>query len=267
MFYDLIVGGISGVISRTLTAPLELYKIQEQNKYMPNSTIRATIRKEGIIGLWKGNYVNCLRIFPQMAINFSVYKFSINNICIYLPDKYCYMKTFIGGAIAGIISMTVIYPLENIRSRLSLQTKRSHYSGIYDVFKKTPTRELYNGLKMSLLGFGPYTALNYMFYNSFKQMTHEHFGLSGQIANLVCGGLAGLSAVTFTYPTDLIRRRLQLQGFDTSVPKYNGIIDCVTKIYRTNGIGELYRGLIPCYIKIFPAVALQFWTMETLKGL
>jgi hypothetical protein len=76
-----------------------------------------------------------------------------------------------------------------------------------------------------------------------------------------------MTAVTFTYPTDLIRRRLQLQGFDISVPKYNGILDCITKIYRTNGIGGLYRGLVPCYIKIFPAVALQFWTMELLKGL
>ena len=41
--------------------------------------------------------------------------------------------------------------------------------------------------------------------------------------NLFAGGFAGMSAVSYTYPTDLIRRRLQLQGFDKTVPKYNGI--------------------------------------------
>ena len=33
---DMMIGGIAGVISRTLTAPLELNKIQQQNYFMKN---------------------------------------------------------------------------------------------------------------------------------------------------------------------------------------------------------------------------------------
>jgi len=40
MLIDLVIGGLSGVISRTLTAPLELYKIQRQNAFIPNSTTK-----------------------------------------------------------------------------------------------------------------------------------------------------------------------------------------------------------------------------------
>ncbi len=70
---DLLIGGMSGIISRTLTAPLELWKIQKQNYFMPNSTIKDVVKKEGIRYLWKGNFTNCVRIFPQYSVNFAVY--------------------------------------------------------------------------------------------------------------------------------------------------------------------------------------------------
>ncbi len=268
---NMTIGGLSGVISRTATAPLELQKIQQQNRYMPNSTLRDVIREEGIRGLWKGNYVNSIRIFPQSAINFACYQFTKSyffNCSFLTPIKNnIVFLNFLSGTIAGLVSMTAIYPLENIRSRLSLQTNKNHYNGIIDVFRKTPTKQLYNGLKMSLIGFAPYNALNFMFYGLLKSNTYfESYKISNPlIYQLVCGGLAGTLAVSFTYPSDLIRRRLQLQGFDTIVPKYNGIIDCVQKIYRhEGGIHALYKGLGACYIKIFPAIAIQFWAMEML---
>ena len=43
---DLLIGGIAGIISRTATAPLELYKIQQQNNYLKNSTIKNVLNKE-----------------------------------------------------------------------------------------------------------------------------------------------------------------------------------------------------------------------------
>ena len=76
-----------------------------------------------------------------------------------------------------------------------------------------------------------------------------------------------MSAVSITYPTDLVRRRLQLQGFDKSVPKYAGMIDCVKKIVAKDGMLGLYRGLGACYIKIFPTLAVQFWTIDTARYL
>ena len=53
---DLLIGGLSGIISRTVTAPLELWKMQRQNFFIPNSTFRDVLQKEGFRYLWKGNY-------------------------------------------------------------------------------------------------------------------------------------------------------------------------------------------------------------------
>ncbi len=71
---DLLTGGLSAIISRTATAPLELFKIQRQNSFIPFSTLRAVLQREGLSYLWKGNGTNCLRAFPQFAISYAVYE-------------------------------------------------------------------------------------------------------------------------------------------------------------------------------------------------
>lgn len=262
----MLIGGTAGIISRTFTAPLELKKIQQQNRFMPNTTLWEVVQKEGIFGLWKGNFVNCVRIFPQMAINYGVYQYTRTMFQtqnrITNPDTI----NFLSGTVSGFVSMTIIYPMETIRTRFSLQTNKDHYRGMTDILKKTSMRELYNGLRMSLIGFAPYNALNFMFYDMNKRMFEPIKHKNEILYKIMTGGMAGSMAVTLTYPTDLIRRRLQLQGgFDEKVPKYNGILDCIKKIYKTEGIQGMYRGLVPCYIKIFPSVAIQFWCIDILK--
>ena len=75
-----------------------------------------------------------------------------------------------------------------------------------------------------------------------------------------------MSAVRITYPTDLIRRRLQLKGVDSYVPTYHGMMDCIRKIYASEGVKGFYRGLGICYVKLFPSMAIQFSVMEYLKA-
>ena len=121
-------GSVSSAVSKTLTAPIELWRIQRQNPFIPNSTIRDVLKKEGIRYLWKGNYVNLVKGTPQYTLNYMIFK-EINKD---INNK------LISGASSGCISMSLIYPLETTRSYLSLQTNKSKYNGIIDVFRKTP---------------------------------------------------------------------------------------------------------------------------------
>lgn len=147
----MVVGGIAGVISRTITAPIELYKIQRQNSYMENATIKDVLKNEGICGLWKGNLTNVIRIFPQTGINYMIYKsvyeskllknkfdnYNYNHNHNHKNDSY---RQMISGMMGGIISTVCIYPLETIRSRLSLQTNNNHYNGIMDANKENESK-------------------------------------------------------------------------------------------------------------------------------
>jgi hypothetical protein len=265
MLADLLSGGLSGIVSRTATAPIELYKIQRQNPYMPHSTLRDVLHKEGFLYLWKGNGTNCLRVFPQFGINYAVYRAVESNIPVEVFSSQ-ELRRLISGGISGSVAMTCIYPLETIRSRLTLQTQRGHYTGVVDALRKTPLRDLYGGLRMSIYGFGPFNALNFMYYYQYKLLLGT-LGVAPSTTNFLSGGLAGISALSVTYPTDLIRRRLQMQGFDKAVPQYNGIIDCARKIIHQEGIMGLYRGLGAGYLKVFPTLAIQFWSMELFSGM
>jgi len=263
MLIDLIIGGLSGVISRTITAPLELYKFQRQNSFIPNSTIRDVLKKEGVRNLWKGNGTNCLRVFPQTAINYGIFEFCKQNVFNDIENDK--IKNLMSGGVGGGISIMCTYPLETIRSRLSLQTKNSHYNGFLDAYRTIPTRDLFKGLRMSILGFAPFTALSFSAYFTYREYLESQVQWNSDIIKVISGGMAGITAITITYPTDLIRRRLQLQNFDKSVPKYSGILDCIRKINRVEGVRGLYRGLTATYIKLFPTIGIQFLVMERLN--
>ena len=256
---DLLIGGMVGAISRTLTAPLELYKIQKQNKFIQHS-VSSVLQKEGLRYLWKGNLTNILRIAPQMSLNYSIYKSCQQQF----TEKTSFSTEIINllsGAISGSISITAIYPFETIRTRLSLQTKKQQYTGIIDVIKKTKFPELYGGLRMSLIGFTPYNALHFMFYQKYLSEL-QTIELSNTYCYLLAGGFSGISALSITYPSDLIRRRLQLQNMNSTIPKYTGIMDVIKKIIQETGVRGLYHGLLPSYCKIFPTIAIQFYLFE-----
>ena len=79
------------------------------------------------------------------------------------------------------------------------------------------------------------------------------------------GGLASIMALTITYPTDLMRRRLQLQGYDKSVPIYKNTFDCFRKIYKYEGIRGFYRGLHANYVKSFGQWSIYFYILDHLN--
>ena len=74
MITDLLIGGIGGIVSRSDVAPIELNRLQMQNRFIPNSTLRDVYKKEGLRYFWKGNGTNCVRVFPQLSINYAVFR-------------------------------------------------------------------------------------------------------------------------------------------------------------------------------------------------
>ncbi len=87
------------------------------------------------------------------------------------------------------------------------------------------------------------------------------------LINLCLGATAGFAAAATTYPTDLIRRRMQLQGMSGShdLPVYTSTWNCITETVRTEGVRGMYKGLVPCFLKVVPSMAIAFTTYEFLR--
>ena len=80
----LVCGGIAGVVSRTATAPFDrvkvLLQVQGQQKVVGSSQnlgIRKMFKamiEEGFFTMWRGNTINCLKIFPENAMRCFVFE-------------------------------------------------------------------------------------------------------------------------------------------------------------------------------------------------
>jgi len=125
-----IAGGCAGAASRTVVSPLERLKIIQQVQSR-NSTqqyrgvyqsLRRMWREEGFRGYMRGNGINCLRIVPYSAVQFTTYEQLKKWFTKHGTKELDTPKRLASGALAGITSVCSTYPLDLIRSRLSIAT-------------------------------------------------------------------------------------------------------------------------------------------------
>jgi hypothetical protein len=82
------------------------------------------IREEGFKAFWKGNLTSILHRFPYSDINFSVYEMSKKVIVKKMnTKKETPTVRFICGAISGAAACIACYPLDLIRTRLTVMQK------------------------------------------------------------------------------------------------------------------------------------------------
>lgn len=303
---SLIAGGVAGGVSRSAVAPLERIKIllQVQNPFNPKYSgtiqgLKSIWGSEGIRGFFKGNGTNCARIIPNSAVKFFSYEEASRMILWAYrketgqPDAELTPVLRLGaGATAGIIAMSATYPMDMVRGRLTVQSEGSpnRYRGMFHAFRtiihEEGARALYKGWLPSVIGVVPYVGLNFAVYESLKDWILKHPQWQPDdgadlhvLTKLGCGAAAGTVGQTVAYPLDVIRRRLQMVGWKSASPiitpdgqvkqpmQYTGMVDAFRKTVKYEGVGALYKGLVPNSVKVVPSIALAFVTYELMKDL
>ncbi|KAI9503830.1 hypothetical protein GGI25_005920 [Coemansia spiralis] len=88
--------------------------------------------------------------------------------------------------------------------------------------------------------------------------------------SLIAGTVAGAVEGAITYPTELVKTKMQLQGSQQYILQggqlYNGAIDCARTTVRTQGISGLYRGLTPMLVGNAAKAGVRFLTYDTVKN-
>ena len=102
-------------------------------------------------------------------------------------------------------------------------------SSIVNIFKTEGVFGLYKGWLTTLAGLAPYVAFKMACFDLFKPLViPDASSAYFSIANMCLGAVSGTFGVTITYPTDLLRRRMQLR--DATTP-YNSILQLMRHIY------------------------------------
>ena len=86
------------------------------------------VETEGPTSLFKGNWTNCLRIAPFQAIEFFMFDF-YKSLAYNLPINQT-TQYLISGALAGMTSSLVVYPLDLTKTLLAVNTDKINQMGI-----------------------------------------------------------------------------------------------------------------------------------------
>ncbi|KAL4423143.1 hypothetical protein ABPG77_007796 [Micractinium sp. CCAP 211/92] len=80
------------------------------------------------------------------------------------------------------------------------------------------------------------------------------------------GALSKLAASVATYPSQVLRSRLQ-QRMDARALRYTGVGDVIKKTLQREGVGGFYKGLVPNVLRVMPQSALTFLVYESVMRL
>ena len=214
MVLQLVAGGVSGAVTKTATSPLEVCKLRLQLQGMSGEpdkykgivqTLRVILKEEGVYGWFKGNGANVLRVVPVYALKFA-FNDTFKNLFKQPGKPLTNWELMASGTLAGLFQQIMTYPLETIRTRLSLASHMSNvqYKGIIDAFRGTIKHEgvqgLYKGLGPTILSGSPYVGLQMTTYEILVvNMPPVDSPALRELYKLGSGALAGFVAQTITY--------------------------------------------------------------------
>merc|ERR1711970_346714 len=268
---DFLAGGVSGAVSKTLTAPIERVKLviqtQDANPKIKSGEVpRYTgigncfsriMSEQGMGAFWRGNGTNIIRYFPTQAFNLA-FKDSIKNMFPRFNKKTEFFSFFAtqlaSGGLAGALSLTIVYPLDYARTRLAsdVGSGKKQFNGLVDCLKKTASgpggfMSLYNGYGPSVAGIVAYRGAQFglndtiMSFNPYA----KDFGFVAVVSKFIVAQIAVTASGLVAYPFDTVRRRLQMESERPMADRmYKGTMDCGAKILKTEGFGGMYKGAL-----------------------
>merc|ERR1711934_509638 len=210
---NLAAGGISGAVSKTITAPLEKVKLAIQNQdsnprilsgEMPRYSgmgdcFKRHISELGPQSLWRGNVANCIR----------------------------YVRTVLGADIGTV----------------------KKYNGMADCLKKTISENgfmsLYNGIGPSTIGIVVYRGAQFGLQDTLKAFNpyQKDFTIVGLVSKFIVAQIAVSFSGVVSYPFDTMQRRLQIEASKPAEQQmYTGMPDCFAKIMAKEGPNGFFKG-------------------------
>ncbi|XP_026102481.1 calcium-binding mitochondrial carrier protein SCaMC-3-like isoform X3 [Carassius auratus] len=277
---QLMAGAVAGSVSRTGTAPLDRLKVflqvhgQSSDKGTVWRGLRAMVKEGGLSALWRGNGINVLKIAPETAIKFMAYE-QIKRLMRGSKEggTLKVQERFVAGSLAGATAQTVIYPMEVLKTRLTLR-KTGQYSSVADCAKQILQKEgvlaFYKGYLPNMLGIIPYAGIDLAVYETLKNAWLQRYSEGspdpGVLVLVGCGTASSTCGQLASYPLALIRTRMQAQASVKGAPQLS-MLTLFRSIVAQDGVVGLYRGIAPNFLKVIPAVSISYVVYEHMRAL
>ena len=92
-----------------------------------------------------------------------------------------------------------------------------------------------------MFSLAPYLGLTLASFDMIEGISRDST-ISWFVTMFGAGSVNAALGNALLYPLDTVRRRLQMRG-NASI-RYDGALDCVSQIWRTEGLRAFYRGVL-----------------------
>ncbi|XP_064119933.1 mitochondrial basic amino acids transporter-like [Macrobrachium nipponense] len=191
---------------------------------------------------------------------------------------------FVAGCLGGCAGVAVGHPFDTVKVRLQTQDfLNPKYRGTWhcfsDTIKKESVRGLYKGMSSPMAGVAVVNAIVFGVQGNMARYMKNPDSLRSQT---LAGATAGFFQAFVTSPMELVKTRVQLQTEAAATPtaslstassssstitasrSYDSPLDCLRKIYTTEGFKGLFRGQLITLVRDVPALSTYFFTYEYL---
>lgn len=266
--------------------PMDTVKTRMQAAAHPvtvSETFRAIWRERGVAGLMRGSMVIGMGCIPAHVGLFGTYEFAKASLLDLDGADHQPMRAAACGAMATLAHDAVLTPTDVVKQRLQMGGYKGTWDCVWSIYSREGPMAFYRSLPTTLAMNVPYMGLLVAANESMKRCLDLN-GLrdkdkstlfSGAPWYFLSAGVSGAFAATMTLPFDVIKTRLQTQGFaeapkegkGTPKLRFSGFLSTVRVISETEGMKGFYRGLGPRVLLAAPSAAVCWGTYEIIRAL
>uniref|UniRef100_A0A8B9CI93 Mitochondrial glutathione transporter SLC25A40 n=1 Tax=Anser brachyrhynchus TaxID=132585 RepID=A0A8B9CI93_9AVES len=226
------------------------------------------IKIEGIKSLWSGLPPTLIIALPTTVIYFTCYDQLSEALKSRLGKDNDHIP-IVAGSLSRFGSVTVVSPLELIRTRMQYQ-KLSYKQLHMCISSKVATDgwlSLWRGWSSTVLRDVPFSAMYWYNYECFKKMMCKNLGAHEPtfFIAFTSGAASGSIAAVITLPFDVVKTHRQTELWESEtlkIPQSASTWEVMRKIIAKNGIAGLLAGIVPRLFKVAPACAIMISTYE-----
>lgn len=211
--------------------------------------------------------------------------FSSIRVGFYDDVKRHYQKTFsssnqtspsvfiriLSGLTTGAMCVTIAQPTDVVKIRMQASgagvmggTKvyQSVLGAYMDIARTEGLRGLWRGYLPNVTRNCITNVSELVTYDIVKEhIIHRELMTDNIYCHMVCGLVAGFVATVIASPVDVVKTRY----ISAPVGRYSGVINCLSTMIRDNGIGSIYKGFVPSFIRFGTWNIIMFVCYEQLK--
>lgn len=268
--YPFWFGGSASSMAACVTHPLDLVKVRLQMRKgdaprSMTSTLVHIAKSDGPPGLYAGLSASLLRQLTYSTVRFGVYeelkarasrdgKQPSSAVLVAVASASGFLGGICGNG-ADVLNVRMQHD-----AALPAAERRNYkhaVDGIVRMAREEGVMSWFRGVWPNSMRAAVMTASQLASYDSFKRALIQHTPLGDTLTtHFAASFLASVVAATVTSPIDVIKTRVM------SASTKQGLFALMGDIYRAEGLGWMFKGWVPSFLRLGPQTICTFIFLE-----